>query len=361
MTVFDQTASYESWLGRFTDLNESDLEYKHLRMHKRFPFFRGTYYLWAAQWPEVCSDLCDAPRVLGVGDLHVENFGAWRDPDGRLCWGVNDLDEVDELPFTSDLVRLVASARVAAQACAWSVKSRDADGAVLEGYRDTLQRGGRPFVLEERNPVLRNIVMHQELEPAQFWSQLVELLDNDPIRPPAAARRALVKNLPLGTTPQIRFRPGAGMGSLGKPRFVALVESAESWIAREVKAITPPATAWALEVADPKPPRIAKVISRATRCADPFYHPANGWIARRLGPRCRKIELGVLSSTSEALVVLYAMGAETANIHLGTPGSAESILEDLDRRPDDWLFDGARRMAEVIEQDWRAWRGRTDW
>jgi hypothetical protein len=34
-----------------------------------------------------------APVVTGVGDLHVENFGTWRDADARLVWGVNDFDE----------------------------------------------------------------------------------------------------------------------------------------------------------------------------------------------------------------------------------------------------------------------------
>ena len=29
----------------------------------------------------------DAPQVLSVGDLHLENFGTWRDADGRLVWG----------------------------------------------------------------------------------------------------------------------------------------------------------------------------------------------------------------------------------------------------------------------------------
>jgi len=36
--------------------------------------------------------------VLAVGDLHVENFGTWRDAEGRLIWGVNDFDEAWRLP-----------------------------------------------------------------------------------------------------------------------------------------------------------------------------------------------------------------------------------------------------------------------
>ena len=48
-------------------------------------------------------------KLKGVGDLHVENFGTWRDVEGRLVWGVNDFDEAYALPYTNDLVRLVAS------------------------------------------------------------------------------------------------------------------------------------------------------------------------------------------------------------------------------------------------------------
>ena len=39
-----------------------------------FPFFRATFYRWAQLYPEVCADCADAPEVLAVGDLHVENF-----------------------------------------------------------------------------------------------------------------------------------------------------------------------------------------------------------------------------------------------------------------------------------------------
>ena len=51
--------------------------------------------------------------VLSVGDLHLENFGTWRDADGRLVWGVNDFDEAAVMPYVLDLVRLVTSIQLA--------------------------------------------------------------------------------------------------------------------------------------------------------------------------------------------------------------------------------------------------------
>src|SRR5205823_9516885 len=141
-------------------LYHPDLEYKHRQMaHPAdpFPFFRGTYYRWVQRWAEAAGDLAAAPAVLAVGDLHVENYGTWRDSDGRLCWGVNDFDEADRLPYTNDLVRLAASVRLARRAGTLDVKLGAACRAILAGYGQALDAGGIPFVLEERHPHLRSM------------------------------------------------------------------------------------------------------------------------------------------------------------------------------------------------------------
>ena len=66
----------------------SDVKLKHRNMAlSAFPFLRATFYRWAQWWPVVCPELARAPQVLAVGDLHVENFGTWRDLEGRLDLG----------------------------------------------------------------------------------------------------------------------------------------------------------------------------------------------------------------------------------------------------------------------------------
>src|SRR3984885_16194591 len=91
--IVDLTASYEMWMRSCAKVRQSDLRSKHELMRETsFAFFRGTFYRWAQLWPTVCSDLCGAPKVLAVGDLHVNSFGTWRDAEGRLCWGVDDFD-----------------------------------------------------------------------------------------------------------------------------------------------------------------------------------------------------------------------------------------------------------------------------
>ena len=94
MDIKQATEEYEAWLGKRLTLVPADLELKHQRMAESpFPFLRATFYRWVQRWPEVCPELATAPAVLSVGDLHVENFGTWRDAEGRLIWGINDFDE----------------------------------------------------------------------------------------------------------------------------------------------------------------------------------------------------------------------------------------------------------------------------
>src|SRR5579883_2499067 len=169
MKIAKSTALYEEWLGSHLRLLPEDLKLKHEAMREApFPFLRATYYRWAQIWAEVCGDAARAPEVLAVGDLHIENFGTWRDIEGRLIWGVNDFDEVWMLPYTNDLIRLATSALLAKMSC----EPAEAMAAILKGYADSLAAGGRPFVLAEHHPVLRGMAIHRLHEPEKFWDKL---------------------------------------------------------------------------------------------------------------------------------------------------------------------------------------------
>src|SRR5688500_3482257 len=160
MNIIEATRAYEGWLGRQTAVVRADLRRKHeLIAESPFVFLRGTFYRWVQLWPAVCAPLADAPPVLAVGDLHVENFGTWRDAEGRLVWGVNDLDEASALPYTSDLVRLATSAVLAVRDKGTAVRVRRICASILEGYAASIERGGRPVVLAERHGWLRQLAL----------------------------------------------------------------------------------------------------------------------------------------------------------------------------------------------------------
>src|SRR5216684_7536791 len=144
MDIVQATQKYEGWLGERIPLLQADLDRKHTLMREGpFPFLRATFYRWAQTWPQLCPTAARAPEILGIGDLHVENFGTWRDSEGRLIWGMNDLDEACRLPYTCDLVRLATSAHLAIAADHLEMISTEkASKAILEGYRAGLRAGG---------------------------------------------------------------------------------------------------------------------------------------------------------------------------------------------------------------------------
>src|SRR5262249_30395755 len=209
------------------------------------------------------------PRVLAVGDLHVENFGTWRDSDGRLVWGVNDFDEADDLPYTNDLVRLAASVRFARTAGVFHVKFGRACAALLRGYRHSLEVGGEPFVLEERHPELRALAMAKERNPVRFWNKLTRLLDDAEVDLPTEAKSTLLHDLPTKSWGcEFRYGRRVGLGGLGGPGFGARAGGGGGGGAGETRAAAPPATAWA--AGRDSPSRMAEVARNAVRCPDPF-------------------------------------------------------------------------------------------
>jgi uncharacterized protein (DUF2252 family) len=119
MSFEDDNRDYETWLRAECKrvgcrAVEADLRYKHQRMKESaFVFLRATFFRWAKRIENLCPELAAAPAVLSVGDTHVENFGTWRDAEGRLVWGINDFDEAALIPYPFDLVRLATSIRLA--------------------------------------------------------------------------------------------------------------------------------------------------------------------------------------------------------------------------------------------------------
>jgi len=348
MDILESTREFERWMAERIPIVKPDLAQKHKRMaDSAFVFLRGTFYRWVQLWPGVCAALVDAPGVPSVGDLHVENFGTWRDVEGRLVWGVNDVDEACSLPYAADLVRLATSAELASRESRFDVTVADLCDAILEGYTTSLERGGRPFVLAENRRWLRRIALNELRDPAVYWPKFDVLPSASGEIPHAALRSAL----PDPRLPYRVVRRVAGVGSLGRRRVVALAEWYGARIAREAKAWLPSAAVWATGRASIAVDAL-KLLARAARAPDPFVRLRDGWIVRRLAPDCSRIELSDLPKVRDELKLLQAMGAEAANCHASNP---RAIRNDLKRRPRRWLERAASAMADAVENEWRRW------
>jgi hypothetical protein len=356
INIQDATASYEAWMRSCTKVIPSDLKLKHEQMKQSpFYFLRGTFYRWAEVWPFVCADLCNAPKVLAVGDLHVNSFGTWRDSEGRLCWGVDDFDEAYPLPYTNDLVRLAASLKIVIDAEDISIKLKAGCEAILDGYLNSLRERGNPIVLAEREQKLGKLGVDSFKPPDNFWEKLNRL---PAVHQPLAKdlKRALEKTLPKARMEYKVVRRQAGMGSLGQERFVAIAKWQGGCIAREAKLMVPSACSWLNDEKRRRQSWYEKAIRSAVRSPDPFQLIDGAWLIRRLSPDSNPIDIQTLPKHRDEEMLLYAMGAEAANVHLGTKGQIEKIVEDLKERKPGWLQDTAVRMANAVEKEWRHYR-----
>jgi Uncharacterized protein conserved in bacteria (DUF2252) len=354
--IVQATRAYEDWMRACTTVVESHLRRKHAEMRADlFSFLRATYYRWAQRWPHICGELSRAPRVLAVGDLHVDSFGTWRDIEGRLCWGVDDFDEAYELSYTNDLVRLATSARIVIDDEQLSMKFRDACDAILEGYRQSLHRGGCPIVLGEREVTLERLGIDAIHPPEDFWPNL-QALPAVRYAPPADARCALERGLPDRQLDYRIVTREAGIGSLGQKRFVAIASWNGALVAREAKAMVPSASAWLDRRSHRGRSLYERALAGAARSRDPFQFISGKWLIRRLSPDANPIEIASLPKKRDENTLLQAMGTEAANVHLGSHRQVRRVIADLRRRKAGWLRDAAKTMAKATRDDWKAFR-----
>ena len=383
MSIVEGTADYEEWLGTQTTLITSEIDLKHQKMAgSPFPFLRATYYRWAQLFPSHCPELNNAPRVLGVGDLHIENFGTWRDKDGRLAWGVNDFDEACIIPYTNDLVRLATSANLALadKASGLSIDFDDACKAIKAGYVKGLENP-TPFILAENHRWLRDIVMRRlvEHDPLltgttsedvfdRFCSKYTTLNDEQVV--PEDVEAALTKACPepVGKF-KIKHRV-AGLGSLGRQRFTGVITDWQGGIiVREAKSLVPSAWLWANHERDASDAKAladkrlyySEILAKSVRAADPWLKIVDRWVVRRLGPDAFKVEvqdLGLKRGAEEELTkkLFEAMGREVGNIHSPSNPSPQYIQSHMKGLPGRWLVEGSMTMVKLIQDDFHHWR-----
>ncbi len=351
-TIRESTLAYEDWLRAQLDggIVEKDLAKKHEKMAKEsFVFLRATYWRWAETILDVCPDLGNATPVLAVGDIHVENYGTWRDADGRLAWGVNDFDEASEMPYTLDLVRLATSALLGRM----SKSPADAEicTAIIEGYCKGLAEP-QAIVLDRDHLQLREAVVVPDAERTEFWKDIAKLKSADA---PQQFRTAIVAAMPEQQLDIKMARRSAGAGSLGRPRWAGIADWRGAPVVREAKALV--VSAWD-RAHRPKVDkiRVGELLDGRYRAIDPWQRIDGKLAVRRLSPNNRKIEADKNPASLFTPDMLENMGFELANVHLGKADHRDAISHDLDKRKAGWLAANAKLAAEAVERDFDDWK-----
>jgi hypothetical protein len=350
MSIQRDTRSYEKWLRKECQVVRHDLDRKHKRMASDpFMFLRATYYSWARKIEKWCPELGDAPHVLAVGDVHTENFGIWRDREGRLVWGINDFDEAAPMPYLFDLVRLATSARLAP---GLPLTPAEVGTAILGGYQRGLKKPG-PTLLAERKAWMRPLLDYSGKAGKEFWSKVGNYPEAKP-HPKVVASR-LRESLPRHAE-ILRFcSRSVGGGSLGRPRFVAVAQWRGGYVLREAKAFVTSAWRWAHDQSADHSSFI-KLAHGRYRSPDPFLKTQDRFIYRRIAADARKIELGEHAGRRLHRALLDAMGFDLGAIHAAHPRHVRKIRRDLKKRPRDWLTIASDAAATNVRREHESWR-----
>lgn len=137
----DVVGAIDAWNG---ELSDTDREAKYCKMAgSAFSFYRGTNHLF---W----SDLAGDPRLARYGnekthvwlqgDLHAYNFGAFDNDRGDIQYTLNDFDESLVADYQYDVWRMAASLVLIARAngALPDGRQRDVLDAFTESYLDTI-------------------------------------------------------------------------------------------------------------------------------------------------------------------------------------------------------------------------------
>jgi hypothetical protein len=356
---FAQSAkAYESWLRKQTGKTfvASDFAKKNAKLQDNaFSFLRGTYWRFAETILTDCPDLAACPSILAVGDIHLENFGMWRDADSRMIWGVNDFDEAAVMPYALDLVRLALSGTLARAGEKPSTKA--ICQSVLAGYKQGIANP-QPINLERDNDLLREELYLSPLERRVFWAKMQSRCFDKPVAArlvPPDHLKALKAAMPDPSIELHFARRTAGTGSLGRPRFVAWGEWRGGLVLRESKLLC--ASAWIYSGKDKNQAILSgKMAGGAFRAPDPNYRVANGIVVRRLGPNSRKIEAKTDPVELLDLDLLVLMGRELAACHAGDSGRLERVRADVAKRDAKWLRTQVEAAGKRLRSDYKAWR-----
>jgi uncharacterized protein (DUF2252 family) len=183
-------------------------KYKVLR-NNAFAFFRGTCFLFYADWP-VGSSLDKAPGVWVCGDLHLENFGGYKSEARKIYFDLNDFDEASLAPATWELGRLLASVFVGAQVLGLKrSEARALCRSFLDAYTQVLIKGeARTLTQDEATgPIKRLLTELAKRKRKDFLKERTELKNN---------RRSL------------RF-DGVKMLSLGEAERTLVISTFQAW------------------------------------------------------------------------------------------------------------------------------------
>nr|WP_298685617.1 DUF2252 family protein [uncultured Dongia sp.] len=213
-------------------------------MQSAFAWYRGTGDLFYAQWLKPLLAI-KAPSVWLNGDMHLENFGTYRGDNRLTYFDIGDFDDAARGPAVIDLFRFVTGIILAAPELGLSRKAARALAAYGLGRYWAALSDGKPRWLERRTAggaigdllgdlesrsqadlLEKRTVLKNGKRRLRFDTGKAIKLGKDETATVTAAldRFARKRAHPDFFKVQDVAQRVAGLGALGRPRYVALIK-----------------------------------------------------------------------------------------------------------------------------------------
>ncbi|SFV04884.1 DUF2252 family protein [Pseudoduganella namucuonensis] len=379
--------------AQFVAANRGDVERKIEKIKASpFQFYRGTAHLFYHDMRTSTPDSTGALAAAWLcGDAHIANFGSVLDSGDKQVFAIGDFDEGYVGPFIWELRRLAASLVLAARdnklpGADDPVVIAPAIHAMAAAYRDTILQPYAQLAEDNTSGVVRDtIVAGAENKPGKLLKKYTEAGrfnlqkkkdDLAPLQPARHQAVAAAVAAHVGASNRVLDvcqRVGAGVGSLGKLRYYALLETG---VILELKQATQSAVTIAAD--GMLPPaiyqhhegcRIARTEWAHMVNPDPLssYTTIEGvaFYVHEKSPRQEDFEVKDLDSVPKLMEAAPYLGRAVATAHALAAATYRAALP-IDMAPVvdaantagflDELADFAFGYAAQTERDWAAWK-----
>ncbi|MEK3674989.1 MULTISPECIES: DUF2252 domain-containing protein [unclassified Paenibacillus] len=343
-----------------------------------FSFYRGSAYLFYFDTTRQYFPYHSSPgRPTWIqGDLHFENFGAFRSEDGEIVYDVNDFDEGYVGSYLYDLLRMAVSIALAGrQLGLGQTEQLKLSRSYAEAYYRQIHRfcDGKDnpgnFVLDEdtaKGPVKKLLRKLEKRRQSHFLEKVTAqmqtsrvFLETSELLIPGAAEQAQLElawsfytqtvvtrslNEEHFRIKDIAVKRGSGTASIGLDRYYILIEGGMEQAGTddtvlEVKEVRVPVPAYFLPYSDSFWQSFAHQGKRVSATQQAMHHKADPYLGfltmdgrefyvRERSPYKKSLKLENIADMDELTAVIQQMGSLTAKMHARADADVDKGILD---------------------------------
>lgn len=316
-----------------------------------FRFFRGSAYLFyydMTKSPSLFHTLDEKPTWI-MGDMHMDNFGAFQNEKGDIVYDVNDFDEGYVGSYLYDLIRMSISIGLYMDE---QLIEEAGQELVIQSFLNSYLKQLRRFQIKKddaftlsftkentKGPIKKILKKLESRQQSQLLNDITEVKDGkrmfiwtEEVQPvPTETAAAIQKALPDYVIKDIALKYGSGTASIGLKRYYILVEeqkdsAGEEDLVLEMKEVRTAIPAYFLpysekfwSVFEHQGARVVGTQKAMHHLEDPHltYVTVDGqeYYVRERSPYKKKVKPKHYKSLEDYIVTTDIMGKIAAKIH----------------------------------------------